>query len=126
MPAKDGDNYTLKIGKTRFPVETVVSPAALQQGLSGRKSLPQGTGMLFIFATIKKQSMWMPDMEFPLDIVWLDENLSVVHITYGALPCVSRNDCPSYSSTYSAKYAIEMNSGDAQRYGFTTGAQLSL
>jgi uncharacterized membrane protein (UPF0127 family) len=128
MPAKDGDVYLLRLSSTgkTFQVECVVSAAALQKGLSGRKSLKTGTGMLFIFPMLDKQSMWMPDMRFPLDIVWLDESLSVVHITYGLEPCVSRKKCPSSSSVYASKYAIEMPKGDALRYGFSVGASLTV
>ena len=128
MPAKDGDRYTLILGSTgnTFEVEAVVSPQALQRGLSGRTWLHSGTGMLFIFPVLTLQSMWMPDMRFPLDIVWLDENLSVVHITYGLQPCVVKTDCPSSSSKYEAKYAIEMPQGDAAKYGFRNGMSLSV
>jgi uncharacterized membrane protein (UPF0127 family) len=128
MPAKDGDKYRLVLGSTgtTFEVESVVSPQALQRGLSGRKSLASGTGMLFIFPVLALQSMWMPDMRFPLDIVWLDENLSVVHITYGLQPCLVKTDCPSSSSKYESKYAIEMPQGDATKYGFKNGMSLSV
>jgi uncharacterized membrane protein (UPF0127 family) len=100
MPAQDGDTYTLVLSSTGkiFNVETVMTPDALKRGLSNRKSLKKGTGMLFIFQDLDRHTMWMPDMYFPLDVVWLDETLSVVNITYGLQPCSSRNDCPSSSS----------------------------
>ena len=126
MPAKNGDTFTLEVGSTgyTFFVECVVTPAALKKGLSGRQSLPTGTGMFFLFSRLQKQSIWMPGMNFPIDVVWLDENLSVVNITYGATPCIEGNDCPSYSSAYSAFYAIEMPAGDAKKYGFAVGTEL--
>ncbi len=82
--------------------------------------------MLFIFPDLKRRSMWMPDMAFPLDIVWLDENLTVVHVVEGAVPCPNRSDCPHYSSRFMAKYAIEMAAGEAGRYGFVPGVSLSV
>jgi len=126
MPAKNGDTFTLQIGSTgsTFFVECAVTSAALTKGLSGRQSLTSGTGMFFIFRMLNKQSIWMPGMNFPIDVVWLDENLSVVNITYAAVPCIEGNDCPSYSSQYSALYAIEMPAGDAKKYGFATGTDL--
>lgn len=129
MPARDGDVYTLRLGQTPklFIVETVVSEPALQKGLSGRKKAPKaGHGMLFVFPELKRQSMWMPDMAFPLDIVWLDENMMVTHIVKDATPCSSRADCPHYSSRFMAKYAIEMAAGQAEIYGFTPGVVLSV
>jgi uncharacterized membrane protein (UPF0127 family) len=82
--------------------------------------------MLFIFDTLAYQSMWMPDMKFALDIVWLDETMTVVNITYNTPPCTSRDDCISYSSVYLVKYALEMTAGDADAYKFTLGTQLKI
>ena len=129
MSIKDGDRFTLRIGArshTTYKVEVVVSPAATKQGLSGRPFLRTGHGMLFIFGSLSKQGMWMIDMLFPLDIVWLDENLEVVHISAGCPPCPSVAQCPTYSSVYRAKYAIEMTAGEAGAYGFAVGKQLSV
>ena len=128
MPARDGDIYRLLLSSTGklIEVECVVSPIKLAKGLSGRESLKKGTGMLFIFDEIKKQSMWMPDMKFPLDVIWLDETLSVVHISYDLQPCADRRACPSTDSVYACKYAIEMNAGDAAIYGFMNGTQLTV
>jgi uncharacterized membrane protein (UPF0127 family) len=127
MPIKDRDIFTLRLGKgsrTTFQVEVVVSPAAIVQGLSGRPSLEEGAGMLFIFPNVSRQSMWMIRMKFPLDIVWLDENLVVVHITYNTPPCPNEHNCPAYSSVRRVKYAIEMTAGSAESYGFKRDLQL--
>jgi len=129
MPAKDGDIYMLRVGPSGGPViqvETVTSPAAIKQGLSGRPSMPSGTGLFFVFPELAIRSMWMPNMRFPLDIVWLDEHLSVVSITYDAKPCPTIDNCPQYTSTYKALYAIEMNAGDAAAKGFRVGLSLTV
>ena len=70
--------------------------------------------------------MWMPDMKFPLDIVWLDETFTIVNITYNTPPCQTRDDCPSYSSVSLVKYAIEMNAGEANKYGFALGKEVTV
>lgn len=128
MPAKDGDVYMIRVGRDGrvIKVEVAISPEATRQGLSGRPSMPVGTGLFFIFPDLDVQSMWMPNMRFPLDIVWLDEHLSVVAITYGAQPCPTVSDCPSYTSTYKAMYAIELNAGDAASNGFRVGLPLAV
>jgi uncharacterized membrane protein (UPF0127 family) len=123
----DGDKFRLRIGKgsrATCNVEVVVSPAAIKQGLSGRPPLPSGNGMLFIFSSISKQGMWMIEMKFPLDIIWLDETMTVVHITKDCPPCPSKNECPTYSSRFKVKYAIELKAGDADAYGFAIGKSL--
>jgi uncharacterized membrane protein (UPF0127 family) len=126
MPIKDRDEFKLRVGPKKFRVEVVISPAAVVHGLSGRPSLPEGSGMLFIFPKLSRQTMWMIDMKFPLDIVWLDETLTVVHITYNTPPCPNAHNCPSYSSVRRVKYAIEMRAGDAEAYGFKRDLALSV
>jgi len=128
MSVKDGDIYKLKVqGRaTPFNVTAVVSPAARKKGLSGHPKLAPATGFLFIFDTLSYQSMWMPDMKFALDIVWLDETFTVVNITYNAAPCESRDDCPSYSSLNLVKYAIEMTAGEANKCGFALGKDVTV
>jgi uncharacterized membrane protein (UPF0127 family) len=128
MPAKDRDIYTLKVrgsGRT-LEVECAVSESVRALGLSGRPSLPAGRGMFFIFPTVSRQTMWMPDMNFPLDIVWLNENMEVIHINYGAQPCETRDRCPLLSSEGYVKYAIELAAGQAEGLGIRVGAQLAV
>jgi len=112
----DGEKMTLSIAGKPYKtlrVEVVSTPATLRRGLSGRNPLPYRYGMLFVFEREARQSMWMPKMKFPLDILWLDANMKIVHISYAAVPCVDGGDCPSISSYYRAKYAIEVTAGGA-------------
>ena len=82
--------------------------------------------MLFLFPELKEHTMWMPDMKFPLDVIWLDEQFSIVHISYGLRPCEPDQTCPSTSSIYSTKYAIEVVAGQAAEYGFRLGQDLKV
>ena len=110
-----------------FPVEVVVSASAMQRGLSGRAKLEPGHGMLFSFKQQLVHSMWMPDMHFVLDIVWIDDTFTIVHVNKNAVPCASRipTECASYSSEYPALFAIEVNAGDAEALGLRVGDKIS-
>lgn len=110
---------------SRFPVEVVSTPQALQQGLSNRTYLQPRHGMLFKFAKEGVQSMWMPNMNFPLDIVWIDSNKTIVKINVNVQPCSGTKNCTSYSSVYPVLYAIELNANDASQIGLHVGLQLS-
>ena len=124
MSVKDGDTYTLKVKNyPTFNISTVVSPEARKKGLSGRSTLASGTGLLFIFDVLSYQSMWMPDMNFALDIIWLDENMRVVNVNYNVKPCET-DKCPSYPSVKLVKYAIEMRAGDANKYGLVNDNEI--
>ena len=112
-------------GISRFSVEVVQTPEQLRKGLSDRPYLAPRNGMLFIFSTVGVQSMWMPNMNFPLDIVWIDSNKTVMKIEENVKPCSGNHNCRSYSSDYPVKYAIELNANDAKRIGLRVGLKLS-
>src|SRR5487761_657283 len=61
------DNHT-------FMVEVATTSAQQQQGLSGRASLPQNQGMLFIFKTPDRYPFWMKGMKFSLDMIFINNN----------------------------------------------------
>lgn len=67
-------------------LEIVDTPEKRTQGLSGRKELAQGQGMLFVFNEPKKAGIWMKDMNFSIDIIWFDEQKTIVHIKENATP----------------------------------------
>lgn len=121
MPAKDGDIVVLRSGRGTVSVETVVSATARQRGLSGRASMKQGTGMFFVFPQEGVHEMWMKEMLFPLDVVWLDSYMRVVNINWDCRPCRKGGPCSTYSSGAPARYAIELNAGDAVALGFYEG-----
>ncbi len=94
-------------------VEVVTTPAAQQQGLSGRPFLAKNSGMLFVFPEVGYHAFWMKQMLFPLDIIWMDENYRVVYVAHNAQPCTV-SDCPIYSPTAPAKYVLEVTPGTFQ------------
>jgi uncharacterized membrane protein (UPF0127 family) len=92
-------------------------------GLSGRKNLPENNAMLFIFETPGKEAFWMKDMNFNIDIIWLDENYKIVGIKENAEP-------DSYPETFTpdepALYVLETNAGFAKKYGIKAGTTLDI
>ncbi len=79
------------------------------QGLSNTSKLSKGKGMLFVFDKVGKYTFWMKDMNYAIDILWLDENMNEVFRTSNALP----SDFPAtYVSEIPAKYILEVNPGE--------------
>ncbi|MES2623142.1 MAG: CapA family protein [Patescibacteria group bacterium] len=68
----------LSLGSQSVFVELATSTEAQAQGLSDRKSLPQNTGLLFVFDTPNRTGFWMKDMLFPIDIFWFDSQFKLV------------------------------------------------
>ena len=113
------------IGAFTWPVELALTGAEQAQGLSGRAELAAGTGMLFVWNQESRRSFWMPDMNFPLDLVWLNGDCAVVQITAAAPPQApgqSRADLPRYTVD-GVQYVLEINAGEAARRGINVGDQ---
>jgi uncharacterized membrane protein (UPF0127 family) len=82
----------------------------LEGGLSNYSSLPQDTGMLFIFEKPGIQRMWMKEMDFPIDIIWISEKRRITHIEKSTEPCTPPQ-CLIYEPSGLAKYVLEVNAG---------------
>lgn len=76
------------------------------QGLSGVEKLDQFEGKLFIFPDEAYYSMWMKDMLFPIDILWINNDLKVVHIEENVTP---ETFPESFSSNVPARFVLELN-----------------
>jgi len=94
------------------------------QGLMFRTAMPKSQGMLFSYeGPPKRRTMWMKNMRFSLDIIWLNENLEIIHINRNVPPC-EQTECPKYSSVYKASHAIELNAGTTERLSLRIGDRL--
>lgn len=101
----------------QIKVKLAVSPNELSKGLSNVPSLEDFQGMLFIFHEPKQANFWMKDMQFDLDIIFLDENKKVLEIRTNELPCQTINECPIIQSSNTAiKYVLEVPAGMATQY----------
>jgi len=111
----------VKIGSINIPVEVAQTSAEVQKGLSGRLSLDQDKGMLFLFAKADIYSFWMPDMHFPLDIVWISSSKKVVSVSTNVSNDFDPANPKFYRPPSPAQYVLEVNAGFAARTGIKTG-----
>jgi len=95
-------------------------------GLMFRDKLPKGSCMLFIFENEGREGIWMRNMHFPIDVVWLDGNKAVVDIKEGLRPCRSFFNCRTHYPREAAKYIIEFNQGTVSAEGIRAGSKLIL
>ena len=94
------------------------------KGLSIRDQMNENEGMLFAYDEPSRQSFWMKDMKFPIDIIWLNETGSVVHVEENLRPCVPSLDCPSFSPNENAQYVLETVAGFAQKHHLMIGTDI--
>jgi uncharacterized protein len=113
---------TLPSGKV-LQAEVMVSDADRAMGLMFRPSLPLDRGMIFVFEASDFHAIWMKNCKFPIDIVWLDEAKTVVHVAESVPPCRA-DPCPSYVPMRRAAYVVELNAGQARREKAVVGAQV--
>lgn len=92
-----------------------------QRGLSKRKRLAENQGMLFIFSQEQPLAFWMKDMQFPIDIIWLDSKKRVVHMEQNLPPCPPNGTCPAYQPNVLAQYGLETTAGFVQKHHVVLG-----
>jgi hypothetical protein len=121
-PAREGsEKILIQRGPeqiTVFNVEVVSDRKALQQGLSGRSSMPDDHGMLFILDSSAEYSFWMKGMKLPVDILFFAEDKSLTGVLPKLMPC---KECQTYKAPANTAFALEINAGLAEVLGFRTG-----
>ena len=114
------------VGKSIFCVEIANTPAEHYRGLSGRKSLSSGTGMLFIFSDEHIRTFWMKDCYVPLDIAFISANWEIVSIeTMAVWPEPKDPNQKQYSSDKPCKYALEVPAGELKNAGIKVGDKIT-
>ncbi len=107
--------------------EVVDTPQSRAKGLSGRASLADDEGMLFIFEHPGKYGFWMKDMLFPIDMIWISENGTVMHIERNVSPeSYLQNPPKTFINKADAKYVLELAAGRAEKMGVYLGVKVNL
>lgn len=116
---------TLRLGDGVFTARLARTNAERTRGLGGTSSLGNGEAMLFVFDRSDTWGIWMKDMSYPIDVVWLNEQKQVVY-------SVSNMQPDSYPETYlpkqAARYVVELPAGTvrSKAIGPATVAQFAL
>ncbi|MBI2096057.1 MAG: DUF192 domain-containing protein [Candidatus Taylorbacteria bacterium] len=94
------------------------TPEERARGLGGLEKLREGEAMLFVFDEPAYHSIWMKDMNFSIDIIWLDENYRVVDIKERVAP-------ETYPKIFTprdeASYVLETKAGLVPEEGIKAG-----
>lgn len=109
----------IMIGQATYTADIAADEEQRAKGLSGRKELPANQAMLLSFSEDKPWGIWMKNMLFPIDIIWLDQKKTVVHVEREVQP--DAEPYTVYRPSKPARYVLEVPAGDAARYNIRTG-----
>ncbi len=117
---KDLNNYkttAVSIGNTTINAEIADTNTTRTLGLSGRDSLEEGNGMLFVFPTADKHGFWMKNMKFSIDIVWADEN-KIIFIEKSVSPTTFPK---IFSPLQPSRFTLELPAGFCDTHNIQVG-----
>jgi len=100
--------------------EIASTPKARSQGLMNRKSLAPHHGMLFIFPKSEPHSFWMKNTLIPLDMLFVNDNLKIIHIVANAKPMTTT----SRGTKQPSRFVLELPGGYCARHEIKVGHQL--
>lgn len=111
------------INGEQMMIEEVGDSQSLKLGLAKYDYLPINQGMLFVFQEDDYHGIWMKNMKFPIDIIWLDEDFSVVDIIDNVRP-------ESYPKVFYpkdlARHVLELNAGRVEELEIIIGDNLDI
>lgn len=113
----------LTIGSVVVQASVADTLAKRIKGLSNTPFLPKEVVKLFAFGVPGQHSIWMKDMNYSLDILWVAEEGEIVHIEEN----VSPDSYPtSFASPIPAWFVVEANAGFVEQNQITLGDEVVL
>jgi len=109
----------LEISGTKFAVEIADDEAERFLGLSDHTSLDERQGLWFVFERPGEYGFVMRDMDFAIDIIWVDADRRVIGAAERAQP-------DSYPGTVfrppaPVQYVLEVPAGSVDKFGIEPG-----
>jgi uncharacterized membrane protein (UPF0127 family) len=113
---------TAYIDGTPFRVHLLTTESQRVKGLSGKEGLQPNEGMFFVFEKDAEWGIWMKDMKFGIDVLWIASDGTVVdmitYMTPDTYPKVFTNSTP-------ARYVLELVAGAADAYNIQVGSKVT-
>jgi len=110
-----------KTGVHSFSVELVDNDADRAKGLMHRRSLPEGTGMLFDFHREQDVSFWMQNTYIPLDMIFIRADGRIHRIAENTVP-LSLEQVPSRGPV---RGVLEVIAGTSRKLGIAPGDRVA-
>jgi uncharacterized membrane protein (UPF0127 family) len=109
-------------GAKAVTLETEIARTEKEQekGYMGRKTIPDGTAMIFAYDTDRQMHFWMKNTPHALSIAFIDSS-GVIREIYD----MKSFSLETISSELSLRYALEVPQGWFARAGITVGDRLT-
>jgi uncharacterized membrane protein (UPF0127 family) len=101
-------------------VEVASDDDTRQQGLMYRDHMADDRGMIFLFPQAGEYPFWMKNTLIPLDMIWIDADHRIVHISHDVPPCKA-DPCPNYPPNAKASSVLELAAGIAAKHHLRDG-----
>ncbi len=110
------ETVTLRINQWEISAEIADTLEKQQLGLMHRKTLPENSGMIFVYSHDSRKSFWMKNTSIPLSIAYIAKDGTIKEI-YDMEPFSKRTT----DSKFSVRYALEVNKGAFEKHGIKPG-----
>jgi uncharacterized membrane protein (UPF0127 family) len=117
------NTVTINIASTTVLASVADDLAERIQGLSNTPYLPEDVVKLFVFNAYGEHSIWMKDMNYPINILWATREGEIVHVEERVSPDTFPN---SFASPTPAWYVVEANAGFVETNQIQLGNRLTL
>lgn len=127
ISAKPDGSLKVTSGKLEINAEISSNLNTRKKGLGKRDYLDIDGGMLFVFEQSGEYSIWMKDMKFAIDIIWIDDKKTIIDIAENVPPQPGKNDkeLTIYNPSGTAKYILEISPGLIKLNDIKVGDQIN-
>ena len=112
----------IKFNETQSQIKVEVADTFenRKKGLMFRKSLDDGSGMLFVYESPRVVNFWMKNTQLSLDIAFVDTSGIVKRVVQNTVP-FSLDLIPGGKNI---QYVIEVNAGSSKEINLLEGSQI--
>jgi uncharacterized membrane protein (UPF0127 family) len=121
IPEGFSDGFVM-LANQQVNFELADNAAEQAVGLSNKSSIGPNQGMLFAFTEPNIPSFWMKNMQFPIDIIWINGNQVVgINPNLQPQPNTLAGELPTYSPPQPVNFVLEVQAGWAEQNGVQIG-----
>lgn len=118
----------LKINNSLINIEISDTKEKRSKGLAGREKIASDEGMLFVFDKPSKYVFWMKGLKFPLDFIWIKDDIVVDMLENISQPTEGQPDSalPVYSAKVEINKVLEVNAGLVKVLNINVGDKIQI